>query len=288
MEMCWPGNFTGLDWSVCTEFTYRSLDGTPMSGCRGLLAPHVPHSGPYFGSLASNQSSNARAPILVFGGNTFGETASGELTDAFFSPLYRNTSDIHPTLEVYSSSYRSYTPNDGKGSPTESTVVDDAEALLDIAIASPSGVRSGGKVIILGFSLGCAVSLELAARRPEAIAGIILASPWSSLWAMCLTIWAPVSYAFVLWLWLADRWDSIANAAALPLDIPVAILSPLEDEVVPHDMHKEVYDALKTSRKWFMTTESAGHGDINEEAHDNAKQISAWLKAACARFSSGC
>jgi alpha-beta hydrolase superfamily lysophospholipase len=248
----------------------------------------APKDGPYYGSIASSASSDAKAPLIIFGGNAYGETAAASLTDKFFAPQYKNPKSFHPHLEVYASSYRSYTPNNGTGSPTESTVVGDAEALLDVTLDTASGARSGRKVLIVGFSIGSAVALELAARRPEAVAGVLLASPWSSLLNMELTIMSPYSYAFALWLWTSDVWDSLGHASSLPPEIPVAILSPQSDTVIHPEMHRDVYDELQTPTKWLLETPLAGHEDLAIQAARHEVEITKWLKASCARLASGC
>merc|ERR1711904_239996 len=102
-----------------------------------------------------------------------------------------------------------------------------------------SAQQSGGKVFIGGHSLGCSVALSLAAKRSENVLGIILASPFTSMWDMDLRFVRPWSYLLLFWLWASDRWDNIGAAASLPSDVPVALLSAGADQIVPEQMHRQ-------------------------------------------------
>merc|ERR1712232_1182317 len=167
-------------------------------------------------------------------------------------------------FQVYASAYRGYTPNSGW--TTESVLVPDSQDLLDYAIkdAAEKCSRSGRslptkKVFVFGWSMGAAVALQLALARSESIAGLVLMCPWTSLREETLTFLAPTTYALLPWIWLADSWESKYTISSLPLDIPVAVMSALEDEVIAPSQHRAVFEASQAQQKWWLPVVGAYH-----------------------------
>jgi len=102
----------------------------------------------------------------------------------------------------------------------------------------------------------------VASQRPELVAGVLLLSPWSTLAEETgafvgglgsVLLW-PVSWAMGL-----DPWDSLAAVASLPADVPVAILSPQDDTMIPHSQHRAVFEASNAHRRVLIPVPDAGH-----------------------------
>lgn len=229
-----------------------------------------------------------KVPFLFFPGNGYGDVMAVETEATLMQPQYKPMVSLHPSVEAFSFSYRGYHPNNEKGHASEANIMADAEALLDAVLQQDSARQSGGKVLIGGHSLGCAVTLALAVKRADAIAGIVLFSPFTSMWDMDLIFWKPWSYTFVPWLWVSDRWDNVAPAAAMPIDIPVAMLSSSADEIIPATMQRALFHHFRTNLKWFLPTAGAMHGSVNVEAETQWKGVADWLIASCARLPNGC
>lgn len=250
----YPGSKYPDDSSVCTSIRFPSnYDGREMQGCRRPLV------------------SQPKAPILFFHGN--GGTMSSAVTQV---GQLMNVQKPLPALEIFSYSYRGYDPNQGTSS--QSKIVGDAEALLDMVLKLD--VYRGGRAIVGGWSLGSAVAIQLAARRPESVAGLIVVSPFDSIADMAALIFG----SWVLpWTWVADNWDSLSAAETLPEEMPVAVMSAQHDEEIPPAMHRRVFDALRTRHKWWLPTRMANHGDIPMEASKQVEGLAQWLKATMKR-----
>lgn len=220
----YPGS-THPDAQVkCRSFSFVSnYDGRVLEGCRQPLAEP------------------ARAAMLFFHGNA-GTVSSGIMQAAQILVPQYSMPDAPPPIEIFSFSYRGYPPNNGSSWRGQSKIVADAEALLDSVLKTDvgggkQGAEADGRVIVGGWSLGAAVALQLAARRPESVAGLVVVSPFDSMWSMALYVFG---YYLSPWIWVSDHWDSLGAAQSLPEDIPVAVLSAGMDMEIPPFMHRHV------------------------------------------------
>lgn len=260
-----PGNIQGDDPSVplLEFFNYTGGDGRTLQGC---VAP------------ATKNANSCKVPMLFFGGNAQGMV--GAVTDA--RVLLAPVNSKAPDVRAFTTAYRGYYPN-VNWITTQREVVADAQRLLDHALSvAPGNVT--GKVLIAGWSMGAGVAMQLAAARPEAVAGLLVIAPWSSLRTETLNVLAPVSYALWPWIWESDRWDSVAAAASLPPELPLAVLSSGADTLIRPWQHRRVYDAAPSSRKWWLQTPSASHVDIGLQTHKQAAGVAAWLASATQRL----
>merc|ERR1712137_989873 len=106
--------------------------------------------------------------------------------------------------------------------------------------------------------MGAAVTVQVAAANPDRIAGVLLISPWSTLEEESQALIEKVAgrFANVIlapWNWAMnlDPWDSVATVAGLPVDIPLAVVSPTQDEIIPSSEHRQVHDASVATTKAF-------------------------------------
>lgn len=143
--------------------------------------------------------------------------------------------------------YRGYGKSEGR--PTEEGTYLDAEAahkhLIDVEGFSHE------RILVHGESLGGAVAIELARRRP--IAGLVLENTFTSLPDIGAKLypWVPVR-------WLARlQFDSAAKIGFL--ERPVLVVHTRQDEVVPFEHGRALYEAAR-GPKSFLATDGPHNG----------------------------
>lgn len=143
--------------------------------------------------------------------------------------------------------YRGY--GKSSGSPDEMGLYLDAVAAFDYLRDSQPG-----EIILLGESLGSAVSVELTLRRQAS--GMVLLSPFTKFGEMAWkTVPIPVGWA------LKSRYNSIGKIRNI--QTPLAIVHGDKDTLVPIEMGKELYNA-HPGRKSFHKVHGAGHNDLSD------------------------
>lgn len=119
--------------------------------------------------------------------------------------------------------YRGY--GHSTGSPTEEGTYVDAERFHEWA--TTEGGYDAAEIVLFGESLGCAVAVELARRRP--VAGVLLESGFASLVDI-----GRDRYPFLPVALLArDRYASIDKVG--DLDVPLLVLHSPDDEIIGVD-----------------------------------------------------
>jgi hypothetical protein len=150
------------------------------------------------------------------------------------------------------------------GTPSERTLVDAAEVawrwLGGQAAGSPRAPR-----VLVGWSLGAAVAVQVAARHRDTVDAVILLSPWDSLHAV-----AARYFPAVLVRGLSDRYDSVAAGA----DVrgPTLVVHGERDDIIPIEHGRRLFDALREPKRWVAIGD-AGHNDL-------LAQPSAWRAMA--------
>ena len=108
------------------------------------------------------------------------------------------------------------------------------------------------RIAYFGESLGAAVAVELAVRRPPA--ALVLRSPFTSL--------ADVGVLHYPWLpvrrLLLDRYPSIDRIGSVRA--PVLVIAGDRDDIVPATLSKQLYDAA-TEPKRYAVIPGVGHND---------------------------
>lgn len=138
------------------------------------------------------------------------------------------------------------------GSPTEEALYRDAEMAFDRAAREWFGIP----VTVVGESLGSAVAAYLASRRP--VDRIALISPLSSAVDVGRKHYP---YLPVKWL-LIDRFP--ASDHVLKAKAPLFVVHGSEDEIVPPELGRRVFDAYPSPQKRFLELPRVGHNDIAE------------------------
>jgi len=137
------------------------------------------------------------------------------------------------------------------GSPSAEAVVVDGIAASDFLRVS--GV-SPARVVLFGESLGGAVALEVAARRP--CAGVVVQSGFSSLSSMALRLypWMPLLSVFA-------RSSFRSSDRAADLSVPFLVVHGRRDDVVPFAEGEALHRAAPGTAE-FLALDAAGHDDL--------------------------
>jgi fermentation-respiration switch protein FrsA (DUF1100 family) len=146
--------------------------------------------------------------------------------------------------------YRGYGKSQGR--PTERGLYRDADAAYEGLIAM--GYQPG-RIVVLGESLGSAVAVDLARRRP--CAGVILECPFTSFSAMAGTI---VPWAGRLF---ASGFNSLGKIGGV--HAPLLIIHGDRDTITPYSMGRALF-AAANQPKSFWTVQGATHIDIVQVA----------------------
>ena len=143
--------------------------------------------------------------------------------------------------------YRGYGASEG--SPDEAGTYRDARAAYRY-LSEDKNIPSE-RIVLLGESLGSAVSLELALARPAA--ALVLEAPFTSVPDMVrTTIFAPL--APLVW----TRYDNLSKIRRLR--VPLLVLQGDRDEVVPFAQGRRLFDEAPEPKRHFAIP-GAGHND---------------------------
>jgi len=152
--------------------------------------------------------------------------------------------------------YRGYGKSQGR--PTEKGLYADADAAYQYLIDSG---RAPGQIVLYGESLGTAVAVDLAARRP--CAGVILQAPFSSasdVAGRLLPLLGPL---------LVHSFDSRSKIGRLRA--PLLFLHGDRDEVIDFDLGRKLFEAAPEP-KFFWPVPGAGHNNVLQAAGPRFQQ----------------
>lgn len=144
--------------------------------------------------------------------------------------------------------YRGY--GGSEGSPTERGLYLDAEAAL--SWLEERGERKR-EIVYFGESLGTAVAVELARRRPPA--ALILQSGFSSAADV-----GQRAYPFLpVRALMKDRFDSASKIGEV--SAPILCIHGARDSIAPIRFARKLYEAAREPKEWFEVA-AADHNDI--------------------------
>jgi uncharacterized protein len=148
-------------------------------------------------------------------------------------------------LGVLSFDYRGY--GGQPGDPDEAGLIADAAA----AAAGLAAVPGVARQVYFGESLGAAVLIGLAERRPPA--ALVLRSPFTSLLDV-----ARAHLPFVPAGAIDDRWASLERIRGITA--PLLVLAGTSDRVVPYEQSVRLFEAAPGPKR-LVTFEGADHND---------------------------
>lgn len=209
------------------------------------LADGIQVAGLFLPARATVGSAKRPPTILYFYGNGSSLAVSAAELD-----LFRSCS-----ANVLSIDYPGYRPSTGK--PSEANCYAAASALWDYALTRPE--VDPDQIIIVGWSLGGAVAIDLAHKHPSAPSprGLMLISSFTTMDDMA-RLWMPLLPTRLLLR------HHFSNLTKIPdIHCPIIIAHGQEDPMIPYAMSLRLRDAAtgSTSVKQFLIPK-AEHNDV--------------------------
>ena len=140
-----------------------------------------------------------------------------------------------------------------EGTPSEAGCYAAADAVYDHVVSRPE--VDAARIVPVGWSLGAAVAIDLAARKP--VAGVAALSTFTSMRDMArrLVPWAPTAL-------LRHRFESEAKLARLRC--PVFLAHGAQDRIIPSAMCDRLAAAAGSRLAGNLRIEEADHNDFFE------------------------
>lgn len=156
-------------------------------------------------------------------------------------------------MDVLIIDYRGYGRSEGKF-PNESEVYRDAQAAWDYLVLKRNVAAE--KIFIFGHSLGGAIAIDLAVRKPNA-AGVIVESTFTSMVEM---IDHQGIYSFLpAKLVLNQRFDTSSKLKLLR--VPLLLIHGTDDRTVPCAMSQVLYDMAEVPKQLLLIS-FASHNNV--------------------------
>jgi abhydrolase domain-containing protein 17 len=203
-------------------------------------------------------------------------------SDARYTILFShgNAEDLGhllPTLEeirregfaVFAYDYRGF--GTSSGTPSEENAYRDADAAYDYLV-NRLGVAPD-RIIAHGRSLGGAVSVDLASRRPQ-LGGLVIESSFVSAYRVLTRI--P--------LLPFDKFKSLSKIRAVRC--PVLVIHGRRDEVIPLWHGEKLFEEANEPKR-SLWVEGAGHNNLAQTANDRYQQALRDFAALIERTQSG-
>ncbi len=185
-------------------------------------------------------SENARGALVLCHGN------GGNIADRLDKVSYFHRLG----LSVLIFDYRGYGASEGN--PGEAGTYRDMDAAVD-HLEGERGLTSD-RILYYGESLGGAVAVEAAVRRPPA--GLVVESSFTSIMGM-----ASHYYPWLPARWLARiRYDSLSRMP--DLRCPTVFLHSPEDDIVPFEMGEALFEAAPQPKRFVRTEGDHNTGGI--------------------------
>jgi uncharacterized protein len=158
--------------------------------------------------------------------------------------------------------YRGYGRSEGSF-PTEKQLYRDAE----IAWNYLEKKFQPKNIFLYGHSLGGAIAIELALRKPN-LAGLIVEGSFTSIREMANLY--PLYRLFPLDLIITQKFDSIAKVSQVRS--PILFIHGGEDSIVPARMSQALFKATKVSKKMLFIIPDADHHNVASVGGDRYLQ----------------
>lgn len=169
-------------------------------------------------------------------------------------------------LSVLIVDYRGYGRSGGR--PSENGTYRDAAAVWRYATRELK--RSPGEIVIFGRSLGASIAAQLASTAPQSPAALIVESPFTSAPDM-----AQRAYPYLPARWLT-RFNYPTREYVTEADCPVLVIHSEDDEIIPFDLGREVYEAA-VEPKQFLVLRGGHNTGFLESVGPYVRGIEAFL-----------
>ncbi|MFO7861082.1 MAG: alpha/beta hydrolase [Desulfosalsimonas sp.] len=202
--------------------------------------------------------------LLFFHGN-------GEIAADYdpVGPVY-----IDHRLNFLVADYRGY--GKSTGSPSVSAMLSDAHLILDAAADWMEKNGRTGPLWVMGRSLGSASALELAAARPEGVAGIVIESGFAHTVSLLQHLGVDARTLGIEESAVFSNAEKIAKYTG-----PALIVHARFDHIIPLSHGQDLYQKCPSETKALEIVENANHNDIMIRAGmDYFRMISDFIRKA--------
>lgn len=211
-----------------------------------------------------SQSSDAIAAVLFFHGQ---DDALSSLVNVF-ARLHRER------CAVMAFNYTGH--GDSTGTPTVERVRSDCVAMFEVFL---SRISQGPK-IVLGYSLGAAVLLDVLSHHDLRVDGIVLASPFASVRAVAIADGMPAWLSFII----PDVYNNVRAAASIRS--PILIVHSTSDGTFPISMAKNIHEVAPSSELCIVARPShegviATPAETGDDADEYWQAIFRFIKQLC-------
>jgi fermentation-respiration switch protein FrsA (DUF1100 family) len=134
------------------------------------------------------------------------------------------------------------------------------------------------RIVLIGWSIGGGVAIDLASREGDAIAGLVTLSTFTSIARTARAVMPWITPATIL---LRNRFESVRKIGRVA--VPVLLVHGRDDEIIPFSMMDQLATAARADGSKRVTTlpiDGAHHNDIFEAGGDT-------LESALKRFLDG-
>lgn len=194
---------------------------------------------------AINASEQPRRTLLFLHGN------AGNIT-------HRQTNIallIQRGLNVFIFDYRGYGRSEGK--PSEQGLYEDAVAAYEYLLTRQDVQPE--HIVLFGRSLGGAVAVELATRKP--CEKLILESTFTSIRDMARRMFGPLPVHHII----RSQFDSLTKIGMI--HVPLLVIHGNQDAIVPFEQGKRLFEAANAP-KFFYEIRGADHNDTYDIGGD--------------------
>jgi pimeloyl-ACP methyl ester carboxylesterase len=131
--------------------------------------------------------------------------------------------------------------------------------------------RRGYGVLLFAFSMGCMIAVQVAARDPR-IAALVVEGGFADAddqLRFAFRSWGALSQRPAMW---TARWLGLRSDELRPKDViadiaprPVFVIAGAEDDIVPPDQTRALFEAAHEPKSWWLVKDAA-HGDYAKAA----------------------
>ncbi|PSS03545.1 Alpha/Beta hydrolase protein [Coniella lustricola] len=187
-------------------------------------------------------SRNSKVTVLMFHGN------AGNIGHRV--PIARMLLSL-AGCNVFMLEYRGYGLSTGE--PGESGICHDAQTALDYL--RDRAETSDHKLIVYGQSLGGAVSIKLVAENQKHVVGLVLENTFLSMRKLIPSVLPPARYLSLL---CHQVWPSDSTIPHIT-KVPILFMSGLQDEIVPPNHMRRLYELSQAPNKIFKPLPNGDH-----------------------------
>jgi pimeloyl-ACP methyl ester carboxylesterase len=218
------------------------------------------HEGQFIGWRAPYPDGNASGSVLVLHGN-----AGAAIHRTYFGNLFQSP-ELDARFDVYVLEYPGFGPR--PGSPSEASLLQAAdEAITQLQQDSHK------PILLVGESLGTVVAAIAGSRKPEAVQGMLLVTPFPNLPAL-----ARRHYPWLPAWFLRDGFRADQALAAFPG--PVAFLIAGQDTIAPPGLGQAFFNGCPGTKRLWVEAD-AGHNSIDyNPRHAIWREILAFVTTA--------